>query len=114
MENLSDGWVGRARADGYGVVGKRGGRSSKKSGCRLRQLSIKRPGKGEPVENLSNSWVCRPRAGGYGVVGKRGGRSSKKSGCRFRRLGALGDLGALGALAVAGGVGFVFLGPSRG
>ena len=39
MENLSGGWVGRPRADGYGVVGKRGGRSSKTSGCRLRRLS---------------------------------------------------------------------------
>ena len=40
MENLSDGWMCRPRADSYGVVGKRGGRSSKKSWCRLRQLGV--------------------------------------------------------------------------
>jgi hypothetical protein len=37
MENLSDGWVGRLRADGYGVVSKRGGRFSKTSFPAIRQ-----------------------------------------------------------------------------
>ena len=40
MENLSNGWACMPRADGYGVVGKREGRFSKKSGCRLRRLGV--------------------------------------------------------------------------
>ena len=97
MDNLSNGWVCRPRADGYGVVGKREGRFSKKSGCRLRRLGVQsqsrrlRRGWQKRRTFLKEVWVPTQTAGCAGPEPTATAWSAKEKDASLRSLGADAD-----------------------